>query len=407
MRNSYLRTFIVLLCWLGFITSALAQGFFLASKKKRESIPFTLVRNMIVVKLKINGKGPFNFILDTGVGIMVITEPTMVDSLIPPTNRKLSVYGLGNGESLEAYITPSLRVDVDGVKTNGLAAAILTKDHFGLSNYAGMDIHGLLGYQFFHDLAVKINFMDSSLTVSKPKDMRRLRKSQKIPLMIENHRPYIQSELEMADGSSKICTLLVDIGAGHSLLLENNTTPVRKFLSQANLGMGFTGPISGFMSRIDKIHLGKYKFGNVVTSFPDKDTVKSELFRTQRDGNVGMGILKRFTIVLNYQEGVMMLKPSLKFKEPFEHDMSGIEYYTDGKDYKRIIISRVEPGSAADLIGLEKDDEITAINFKTVDKMSLEEIDEIFRSQDNRAVVLRVFHDNEYDSVILRLKRRI
>ncbi|RZL02538.1 MAG: PDZ domain-containing protein, partial [Pedobacter sp.] len=82
-------------------------------------------------------------------------------------------------------------------------------------------------------------------------------------------------------------------------------------------------------------------------------------------------------------------------------------YYAGGKDYKRIIINRIEPGSAADLIGLEKDDEITAINFKPVHKMTLEEIDEIFRSKDNRAVVLRVYHDNEYDSVVLKLKRRI
>ncbi|RZK73871.1 MAG: hypothetical protein EOO92_17900 [Pedobacter sp.] len=343
MQNSYLRTSIVLLsCFLITSTAALAQGFNLEGRKKRTTIPFQLVRNMIVIKLKINDRGPYNFILDTGVGMMVITEPSMVDSLIAPSYRKLNLYGLGDGQSLEAYVAPSIKVDVKGVKNKGMAAAILAKDHFGLSNYAGMDIHGLLGYQFFHDLSVKINFLDSALVVTKPKDMRKMSGSQQIPITIENFRPYIYSDLELPDGTKKNSKLLVDIGAGHSLLLENNEAPVKRYISKANLGMGFNGPISGFMSRIGKMQLGKYKFGDVITSFPDKDSIKTNIVRTSRDGNLGMGILKRFNILINYQAGVMMLKPSAKFKDPFEHDMSGIEYYAGGKDYKRIIINRIE-----------------------------------------------------------------
>jgi C-terminal processing protease CtpA/Prc len=87
--------------------------------------------------------------------------------------------------------------------------------------------------------------------------------------------------------------------------------------------------------------------------------------------------------------------------------MSGIEYYAAGDDFKHIIVSRVAAGSPADEVGMEKDDEITAINFKPVREMSLEEIDGIFKSKDNRNLLLEVFHDHRYDRVILTLKRRI
>ena len=60
-----------------------------------------------------------------------------------------------------------------------------------------------------------------------------------------------------------------------------------------------------------------------------------------------------------------------------------------------------------DAIGLERGDEIISINFKPVEKMSLEEIDALFKSRDNRSILLEVFHDNRYDNVILTLKRRI
>jgi C-terminal processing protease CtpA/Prc len=103
----------------------------------------------------------------------------------------------------------------------------------------------------------------------------------------------------------------------------------------------------------------------------------------------------------------MYLKPGLLQTEPFEHDMSGLEYYATGKDYQHVVISRVEPGSAGDAIGLERGDEIISINFKPVEKMTLEEIDALFRSRDNRSILLEIYHDNRYDNVILTLKKRI
>jgi C-terminal processing protease CtpA/Prc len=87
--------------------------------------------------------------------------------------------------------------------------------------------------------------------------------------------------------------------------------------------------------------------------------------------------------------------------------MSGMEYYCAGDDYNRIIISRVEPGSPADLIGLEKDDEILSINFKPVSEMTLEQIDAMFKSQNDRSLLLDIFHDRKIDRVIITLKRRI
>jgi C-terminal processing protease CtpA/Prc len=87
--------------------------------------------------------------------------------------------------------------------------------------------------------------------------------------------------------------------------------------------------------------------------------------------------------------------------------MSGLEYYRSGDELDHVIVSRVEPGSAADDIGLEKDDEIVSINFKPVSKMTLEEIDMLFKSQADRSLLLEVFHDKKLDRVIITLKRRV
>ena len=171
-----------------------------------------------------------------------------------------------------------------------------------------------------------------------------------------------------------------------------------------NLGVGLKGLIAGYLGRVKSISLGKYRIKNLIASFPVDSIINT--FSVPRDGNLGVDILKKFVVVFDFSNNVMYLKSSTGFNEPFEHDMSGLEYYSAGKDFNHVIISRVEPGSPGEKAGLEKDDEITAINFKPVSSMSLEEIDQIFRSRDSRVLFLDIYHDQKFTTLIT-LKRRI
>jgi hypothetical protein len=387
-----------------------AQYFDLNNGTKQVRLPFKLIRNLVVIQLKINDRGPFNFILDTGVGLMVITEPKLVDSINIQNKRTIKLPGLGEGEAFEAYVTPPLKIDIPGLTSYDVAAAILKTDHFSLSNFAGIHIHGLLGYEFFNNLAVKLNFMDSTLTVYRPQDVRLFKKGNKIPITIEGHKPYLEAKVMLPNGTEQKCKLVIDLGAGHPVSLENMIKKhglPQKFIS-ANLGVGLAGPISGFLSRIDEIDFGKFKIKKVIASFPnDYDAETLKYLSVPRDGNLGTGLLKRFMVIFDYRDNALYLKPNSSFHDSFEHDMSGIEYYGAGEDFKHVIISRVEPGSAADEVGLEKDDEITSINFKPVADMTLEQIDGILKSKDERNLLIEIYHDHKFDRVILTLKRRI
>jgi hypothetical protein len=391
------------------IPSVLAQSFDISGHKRKITIPFRLVRNLVVIKLKINDKGPYNFIMDTGAGLMIITDPALIDSVDTPGKHTLKLSGCATkGDDYEAYITSVLKVDIPGLTSYNVSAAILKKDHFGLSNFVGMPIQGLLGYDFFSNLAVKVNFSDSTITVYRPKDERLFNKGEKIPITIENHKPFLEANVHLPDGSIKQSKLVVDLGAGHPLSLENMTesNELPKKCIAANLGMGFNGPINGFISRINEIDIGKYNIKNLISSFPEDDSLKN-LLNAKRDGNLGIGLLKRFVVVFDYPANAIYLKPGPDYNEPFEHDMSGLEYYAAGDGFKRIIISRVEPGSAGDKIGLEKDDEIVSINLKPIADMSLEQVDNLFKSQDERNLLLEIYHDKKYDRVVITLKRRI
>jgi hypothetical protein len=384
-----------------------AQYFDLKAGRKHVNIPFRIIRNLVIIELKINGKGPFNFVLDTGVGLMLITDPNLIDSINIVNKRTLRIAGLGEGGEYLAYVTPVLDIDMPGLESYDVAAAILKKDPFDLSSYAGIPVHGLLGYEFFNNMAIKIDFADSTITVSRPKDIRLFKKGNIIPITIEDRKPYINANITLPNGTKKTNKLIVDLGAGHPLSLEYIAE--KKELPQnciaANLGVGLTGPIDGFIGRVKEIELGRFKVKEVIASFPNDDDKAPKSI--SRDGSLGVGTLKRFTLIFDYPDKLLYLKPAANYNEPFEHDMSGLEYYAAGNGYKRVVISRVEPGSAGDLIGLEKDDELLSINFKPISDMTLEQIDEIFKSKNNRGILLEVYHDKKYGLRIITLKRRI
>jgi len=398
----------VLFCWLCCCTLfANAQYFDLEGSRKRVTIDFHMIRDLMIIHLNINGKGPFNFILDSGVGMMLITDPKLVDSINISNKRNLKIAGLGTGEDYEAYITSELKVEIPGLTSYDVGAAILKTDHFGLSNFAGMPIHGLIGYEFFANLAVKIDFQDSTLLVSRPKDMKLFKRGNKIPLKIENRKAYLQAKVTFPDGSKSDEKLIFDLGAGHPMSLENiiNKKGMPQKFVAANLGVGLTGPIEGLLSRVNEVDIGRFKLKGVISSFP---IYKKEMANQDaRDGNLGLGILKRFTLIVDYPDSALYLKPGDNVNGPFEHDMSGLEYYRTGDDFGHVLISRVEPGSPGDVVGLEPGDEIVSINFKPITKMTLEDIDTMFKSSPERSLLLEIFHDKKYDSVIITLKRRI
>ncbi len=125
---------------------------------------------------------------------MIITEPKLVDSLSLQNKRTIKMPGLGEGDAYEAYVTPALKIDIPGLTSYDVAAAILKTDHFSLSNFVGIPIYGLLGYEFFNNLAVKLNFEDSTLTAYRPQNVRLFRKGTKIPITVESHKAYLQAK---------------------------------------------------------------------------------------------------------------------------------------------------------------------------------------------------------------------
>jgi hypothetical protein len=401
---------IFILAFFSFIEPNYADGAFgFKGKRKKEQLPFTKAGGLMVLKTYINQKGPFNFILDSGVGLMVITDPILKDSLRLNSLRKIKISGLGEIEELSAFLAPSLKVNIGSAEAISLGAAILEKDLLNLSQHAGIPIHGLIGYDFFNSFTIKIYHQAGYLTLLQKSIKPKLKNGYKIPITIEQNKPYCQAKVYLNDTTYQL-KLIIDSGAGHTLALESLNGfnfPLPKENLKTILGVGLGGKINGSMARVSELALQDLKLPNLITSFPLYNDVAAKILTVPRGGSIGNRLLKQFNVIFNYQEGYIYLKQISKTFPNLEHDMSGMDIVAAGDSFNRYIIHRIDENSPATAAELLVGDEIIAINFKPTRLMTLDEITEILRSRSGRGVLLDVVRGQEFYRAIIELKRRI
>ena len=95
-------TFLLFIATLGtgIAHAAPDDGFFeFKSGRKKQVVPFRLVKNLMVVPMTINGQGPYNFVLDTGVGLCLITDPALLNILKPTYVRDIRITGFGENST--------------------------------------------------------------------------------------------------------------------------------------------------------------------------------------------------------------------------------------------------------------------------------------------------------------------
>ncbi len=408
--------YIIFMTWLLLVPlPSLAQRPFQFTNKNRQKVklPFRLERNLIIVPVYINDKGPFNFILDTGVSILIITEPSLKDSIGLKGERSIKIRGLGEGEDLDAQIISRMKVRIGKTVAPHLAGAVIEEEHFHLSNYIGLPIYGIIGYDFFNSFTIKINYVTSRLTLYQPERFNRVKflsRYEAVPILLEDQRPYLISRIQLNNGTSISSKLIIDSGAGHPILLDPNSDPQLRIPDttvSAMLGVGLNGPIHGYLGRLNSLRLGDYEIVNPIASFPDYDTLLYTDYDIPRNGNIGNEVLKRFNVVFDYPYSALYLKPNSRFDDPFEHDMSGMSLMSGGDVYRRYFIANIAPGSPADEAGLEINDEILSINLQPTREMSISEIDNLLRSQDKRNLLLEYGREGQTSMVVLVLRRRI
>ncbi len=423
-----------------------SQGDFrFSTNKKKISIPFQLANNLIIVPVKLNGV-KLNFLLDSGVESTILFSLNEADSIPFNNIEKIKIKGLGNGEPIDALHSKNNHLVIDDFEDINHEFLIILDDEVNFSSQLGVPIHGIIGYHFFKNHFIEINYKTKKIIVFKDVldySKSKLKQFDQIPISIELEKPYIFSKVLINDEEIE-AKLLIDTGGSDAIWLFEDGKKIQSpddfFIDY--LGKGFSGDIHGKRSRIQKIKIGKNEIKSPTISFPDKESLQNVSLVVGRNGSVGSEILRRFNILFDYKNGNMFLKKNSYFDDPFNYNMSGMEiehgglqwikeeiqlkasfvsnekneisvYESDPKSnlkYQfslkpRYEVTNVRKMSPADLAGIKKGDVIQKLNGNNAFKYKLQEIISLMQSEEGKWIKLEVERNGVMFKTKFQLKK--
>jgi hypothetical protein len=411
------------------------NGFVFNKGVEKLTVPLILINNLVFIPIKVNGV-ELNFLLDTGV------EETILFSLEdnPDVNfynsEKILLKGLGSEKAIEGLKTTNNILELDGAKLTHKLIYVILDQSFNLSSQIGIPVNGIIGYEFFKDNLIRIDYASKKLTIYKRNAIIHQKLEKKFDVMsitIERYKPYLIGKVFMNDTDVPV-KLLIDIGNSDSVWLFQNLSdkikvPAKNF--EDFLGKGFSGDISGKRARIKSFSFDKYEFKTPIVAFPDSSSIKSVRMVKDRMGSIGGEILKRFSVVFDYKNAQLYLRKNSGYNEPFTYNESGVEIQHNGlqwvqetvkletvpmagavtfdasgknitNDFKYKFqlkpiyeISQIRKKSPAAISGLQVGDVLISVNRKPAYQFSLQKLNELFKSDVERMIYLEVERNNQ------------
>ena len=414
------------------------KGFQFETNKSKVVIPFKLINNLIFIPVTVNGI-ELNFLLDTGVEETILLSLEEKEEVSFFNVQKIKLKGLGNEDAIEGLKSSHNILSLNGIVDRQHDLYIVLDQSFNFSSHVGIPVNGIIGYHFFKNNLVEINYDKKKIIVYKDTQKARTKIQKRftaIPITVEKNKPYVVANVSVDNEKSAPAKLLLDLGNSDALWLFGNknaafTVPQQNF--EDYLGQGFSGDIYGKRARISTLSIDQFTFANPIIAFPDSTSVKSVTMVKDRAGSIGGEIFKRLTIVMDYAHHQMFLKKSAEYESAFHYNMSGIELQNEGMQwvqetvqmqtvfldntfddsgnkknnfkYKFTLkpvytISNVRAGSPAALCGLLKDDIIVSINNTVGYKYSLQSINQLLKSEDGKWIYIEI----ERNSQLLKFK---
>lgn len=418
------------------------QGdFLLENNATKATIPFKLINNLVFIPIKVNGV-ELNFLLDSGVEETILFSMEEKQEVSFNNVEKIKLRGLGSEEEIEGLKSTKNILETHGLKSSDHMVFIILDQSFNLSSHIGIPVNGIIGHKFFRNNYVEVNYQKRKIIVHAKNNKfeeRLNKKFRMVPITVEKSKPYIMTTATV-NNEEIPAKLLIDIGNSDAFwVFENDKIKLPNKNFPDFLGKGFSGDIEGHRAKIDKFSIDEFDFKKPIVSFPDSASIRNVKMVPGRIGSVGGEVLKRFTLVFDYKGKKLYLKKNSKFGEPFTYNKSGITVQHNGLQwvqetvhletvrvassmdelqekeknsnnfkYKFALkpvyeIVNVRKNSAAEKCGLLKGDIIISINKTQPYKYTLQQINNLLKSEDDIWINIEV----ERNSVVLKFRFRL
>jgi len=358
-------------------------------------IPFEVEFDTIVIPISINGSQTLRCVLDTGMpgGVFLVNPKTAKDIDLKYVATGMKVQGSGS-DSETANMALGAKVGLAGLELENQRIIVLDKEGF----LAKIGIDGAIGASIFNNFVVQMDFEKRVASLFSKDGFDSENAGEKLALQIVNTKAFLKAKVNVNGKRDIPVSLLLDTGAGAGLSIEKTSLAeleVPEKGIRGVLGAGVGGNIEGVFGRVSSLYLGKHRLGRVTAGFPDQGG-------SSANGTIGMGILRRFLVTIDYPNKRIFLTPNRTFKEPFEYSMTGFSVRPNVSG--ELIVLQVFPDSGAFKAGIRTGDTIISIDKKTLDFSSYSRMLDRFKEPGKR-ILVEFERSGERFTKLLKLRR--
>ena len=264
------------------------------------SIPFDLVGNRPVIKLKINGSDePLRFVLDTGSGISVISDETAKRFKVKAVARGGFARGIGGDGKFEIVYGQLRQLAIGDVKLKNVPVYI-RKFHSD-----GQRVDGYIGLAVISKFLTTIDYGNETFTLTKKEsDTREFAANNDLSLPLRlTSSGFLSGEVELQGIDSKL-NFIVDTGASVSVIsnIVSRAEGISPFLGDEKLRVigsaGVTEDVPTFL--LPRISFGKHSRESIMAVALDLDVI-NEASGFEQAGILGGNFLKNYRLTFDFK----------------------------------------------------------------------------------------------------------
>lgn len=310
----------------------------------------------LIFEAKINGKGPFKAVFDTG-GLNLVSA-----SFAQRLGLKLDTKGITFGTSSPATMQVH-KTHVDTLQIGDLVLHDQTFYVVGLPD-DGLGEGGapefIVGYELLRRFAIKVDYDEQKLTFYDGPGFHYAGAGIAVPLELKSDSNGLFVEASIGKAAGRF---IIDTGneSGFSLTtkftLKNNLVQALGAHFLGYNGRGLVGPSpEAYLARVDNMRIGEVAVPSVIVHLTTDPSDKSDLA-----GNIDQSILGQFTEVFDCMRGKLYFEKTKKSDQAEVFNRAGLIFDSFGHGLQ---VMTVLPGSPGAEAGLQKDDIITAVDGK-------------------------------------------
>lgn len=302
------------------------------------------------------------------------------------------VTALGTGGTQDASFLRDIDVELGDLRLEGITAVAI--DFAQVSAALGHALPVVLGKEILNETVVEVDFRERRIAFHEPDGFQAPDGFRSLPV-VTGASGIRQVEIGIEGGAP--AQVDFDLGNGSPLLLFPSHWQREGWLADRRVAGAYGGAVGGMreqqVTRVRLLNLAGFEFRDVPTTLtpPGLSAVDSR----RSAGNLGLPVLTRFHLIIDYPRDRLLLSPSADLGAPFAHDRSGLVTLRDGDVLK---VAYVVPGSAAANVGWQVGDTITA-----VDGIAIADLDDpiAWRGGTAGTSVLLTLHDGSTRTVDL------